>query len=133
MSRERKETSVEVKVVDLSQILSEKRIADWDTLKTIYEYGYVDTKRGTYFLSNEGYGDSQPMGTKPVEIEVYGEKKTEGGKNFSMISVAILKMSIEELRQIPYMSVPLNNFIRKFGSRLESNYEEWREALEEAS
>ena len=50
-----------------------------------------------------------------------------------MISVAKLKMSVEELRQIPYVSVKLHDFIRRFGSRLESNYEEWREALEEAS
>ena len=126
---ERKQTNIEVNVVDLSRILSEKKIEGWNILKVTNEFGFVETKRGTYFLSNEGYGDNQPMGEKQVKIEVHGENS----KSFSMVPVAILKMTIDELKQLPIIKVPLHNFIRRFGSRLEGNYKEWCEALEEAS
>lgn len=99
-------------------------------------WGIVETPRGLYALCTEGVGNSRPItDEEPLDVDVYVSKsKDDGEKQFiSMYPSASLKLGPEELRS--YASgdkVPLHDWIRSFGARLEANYSGWRRALEAA-
>jgi len=83
------------------------------------KYGFVHTATGVYFLNSEGIGGFVEDSNLAV-VDAYSA--WPGGKSSGMPTVCI-KMKANEVLALPVKeSVNLADFIRVFGSRLESNY-----------
>lgn len=95
------------------------------TLSTQYTYGYVKTKKGTFVLCSEGVGDSTPIEKEASIIELARSDIMCIGPSFEV------KVNAKNLHEFPVLSEKVNlaNFIRSFGSRLESNFETWNRFL----
>jgi hypothetical protein len=92
--------------------------------------GYVMTKKGTFLFCEEGVGDNKPITeTNPAVIEIYpGTDKT-----FAMFPCGTISLTDAELIMLPTArEAQLEDFIRSFGHRLESNYYQWLQALRKA-
>lgn len=99
------------------------------------EFGYVLTKEGMFVLSKEGVGESEPITPdNKVEVGLYPEwDKGNGTKSFSPLPMAYFNFSDTELIMLPTLKeLPLEDFIRRFGPRLESNYHIWLASLRES-
>jgi len=93
--------------------------------------GYVDTARGMYVLSDEGVGDEHPLDEAGYEIELFGkgENKEGNSRAYTVYPVCSTMITADDLRDFPYAEVNLASFIRRFGSRLESNFRLWNDIL----
>lgn len=100
--------------------------ASMDSLPT----GYILTKQGMFVINHEGVGDSKPI-TPENKFELDLWPQWEDGS--AALPEASIQFSDTELIMLPTLKeVPLEDFIRTFGRRLESNYNVWLHALREA-
>jgi hypothetical protein len=88
-----------------------------------------------YIIDDEGVGNDDPMrpGEKNViSLNIYAtDKKLDDGiSNVSIFPFGQFSLSYEEVVSLETEDVMLHDHIRKFGHRLECNYELWREKLE---
>jgi hypothetical protein len=90
------------------------------TMTTRGVQGMVETKKGWVNVCDEGVIDENPVsGAHPLELELF----TSSATGFSMFPWTVMKFSVDELQKlISNKTVPLHEFIRTFGSRLEQNY-----------
>lgn len=98
-------------------------------------HGYVLTKQGMFVLNTEGVGDGEPITPdNKAEIAVYPEwDKGGGAKSMAILPVFYLNFTDTELIMLPTLrELPLEEFIRSFGRRLESNYNIWLASLRES-
>jgi hypothetical protein len=97
-----------------------KEIEGFNPCDTLGEQGVVKTAQGYVGLNSEGVIDVKPISEEnPLEINLYVSRKG----SFSMlpwIGVRLPPSDVEPL--ISGDPVPLDKFIRTFGSRLESNF-----------
>ena len=86
-------------------------------------HGYVLTETGLYSFCTEGVGDSGAItDTNKLEIELYPSWE---GRD-SMMPAGSIELTDSELIMLPTLrEVPMEEFIRSFGRRLESNYNVW--------
>lgn len=98
--------------------------------------GFVLTKKGMYALSTEGIGPAKPITSKnKLEVELRGNWRNAEGKSekFSVFPDGVLELTDDELMMLPVLrEVPLEDFIRVFGSRPEANYQLWLDTLQKA-
>lgn len=93
-----------------------------------YAFGYVKTKKGIFVLCSEGVGSSKPITEKNrFEVQVYSVKDLGGGrKSMPMFPDMVFNLGEKSILSLPIeKQVPLHEFIRVFGSRLECNYAAW--------
>jgi len=139
MSSKTRETStVMVKVPDFTELLKEvtevyraenPEFVEGDLVLPL-EYGYVETPVGVYYLDTEGCGCSDPVDSEH-KMEFWLNKKTKS--SVSIIPITGFRLSVGDLLLLPISrEVPLHEFIRTFGRRLESNYQMWKDELETA-
>lgn len=117
-------TQLEQKVVDLLKTKNEK----YTKCLSNQTWGIVETKNGIYALGHEGVGPNCPISQdNQLEILWIG-----GGEDFyDMIPSVKTQIDVEELKSYPVKEEKnLSDFIRVFGSRLESNFREWNNFLE---
>ena len=136
-SRTRETSTVMVKVPDFTDLLKEVTEAykaenpeAEGELKMIREFGYVETPMGVYYLDIEGYGCNDPVGEEH-KIEIWLNLVTES--SFPLFPTTGFHLSVGDLLLLNVeKEVPLHEFIRSFGSRLEHNYNDWQKELEVA-
>jgi len=143
MSRERQKTDVKVKVLDMSgleskafqYIKNESNLKDKEFVTAVSsgeKIGYITTSKGIFVLSADGVGSNKPISQSNLVIVDFSvDYDRAGEKSFSMAPVMSLKLDDKAILDIPVLREEnLETFIRRFGTRLESNYEEWKEAME---
>ena len=108
-------------------------------LNPLGTYGYVDTADGMFVLDKDGVGASDPLkdGEKmfiQLHASTYKNAEHEGPHTFDISPSVVIQLTPVAIQQrATGETVLLHDFIRKFGSRLESNYRVWKNALEAAS
>jgi hypothetical protein len=94
------------------------------------DWGIVETDEGLYVLCTEGVGPDGPVEDEMIFDVGYRTFKDGKPASFSMFPVASTNLTPQELRQMATgETVTLEEFIRQFGSRLESNYRQWNNVL----
>lgn len=97
-----------------------------------YRWGVVPTERGVYALCDEGVGPSDPITTgDPLQVDVWEDCSGEGFISIFPVAQAVIQPD-ELLTYVTTETLPLEDFIRTFGARLDANYEQWRRLLESA-
>ena len=140
MSRhpERK-SEIEVNVLDVSEVeeaaknqLEQKR-DDVLEASVDHTWGYVETPDGIYILNDEGVGWEFDG---PIDIPIRGTYDLgEGKRSFDFVPSSHFVIETEKtLKSFPVSRKEnLATFIRVFGSRLESNFNEWNRVLTKAT
>jgi len=133
---DRTPTKVMVTILDLSPLESEalkmldkKRFPEATSMEVGFTpHGFVETPQGLYALCQEGVGNANPITeSNKYEVDFYARYEN-GGYCFPAVTGCL---DADELRQYATTEkVNLADFIRKFGARLESNYDQWRQTLE---
>lgn len=94
--------------------------------------GTIHTKQGIYALNHEGVGSNEPISkANPFIMEFYGVFDAGNGKE-SYELMPSLTMKFDDIHLTEFESgqkVNLADFIRRFGSRLEDNFNEWNIAM----
>ena len=128
-------TSVMVRVLDMSSLdtdafnlIPAAKRKDAYKCSHSYEHGIVITPKGIYGLSSEGTGNMVPVTEdEPYVIDFYlvAEKWESGAP------AVVMNLNEHDLLNLPVKNeVNLAQFIRVFGPRLESAYDQWRRLLE---
>jgi hypothetical protein len=102
---------------------------------TGHTWGIVETPHGIYALCTEGVGPDHPItDEKPLTVELWVREYADTEQDFiSMFPACSQKLRPDDLRErATGEPVPLEDFIRTFGGRLEANYSGWRVLLEKA-
>jgi len=122
-----RESDIEVTVLNLQPLLDHaSKDFPEGTVATIHgtKYGYVKTAKGDFVLCNEGVGQ-YVNASNPLEIGLYTEEIGDGPRHFSICPFKVLRFpSLPHLLEWSKVARTENLavFIRKFGSRLESNF-----------
>ncbi len=145
MTTERQKSNIMVTVPDFSAPLAqalaeinERHVNTGEepaTQLNFTPHGYVLTKEGMYVLNTEGVGNRSPITPEnKAEIGLYPEwDEGEGRKRMSALPAGFMEFSDTELIMLPTLKeVPLEEFIRSFGHRLENNYNLWLGSLRES-
>lgn len=131
--RDARETSgIEVEVLDLSVVArwgeeSLKKKGDQSTLETHGTLGVVRTPKGDFILNDDGVIARKALAdVNPWPVDLYRCTKDADGKlkSFEIIPVGVINIVPAALKEIPVKEkLPLEQFVRTFGSRLEGNYQ----------
>jgi len=153
MARERIPTRIKLTTLDLSKFegealeylrahaktdvdLGKQDVKMPEAVRFTEAWGAVETVRGLYALCTEGVGPDHALtDERQLSIDVFVDRyEGDGDQRFiSMFPACVLKLKPEQVREaMTGPEVALADFIRSFGARLESNYEQWRMLLEEA-
>lgn len=134
----KRESNVVVKVLDLSKLeqeafdyLKRKNIEEsYTRCESRFNWGIVETSNGLYALCDEGVGPGKPITEEhPLFLEFHGKSD----QSFSLFPIVGSSVNDKELKELPVKEEKnLANFIRTFGSRLETNFNEWNSTLENA-
>jgi len=103
------------------------------TVRTGVEWGIVETPRGLYAICTEGVGPSSPVtDERPLEIEFFVTGEERQGEFIAMFPACSTKLIPSKLRKFRTSAapVPLHEWVRSFGARLEANYSSWQRLLE---
>ena len=135
---------ITVKVVDFSKYNKEakehiqKKNPDRKVIEaTIHmDWAYCETPKGLIMLSSEGVGFAEPVSEEhPLELDVHGKYESDKGDgSYSLDIFPVMGYRFNdpnEIRELPCEEKPLSEFIRSFGSRLESNFRQWEKFLME--
>ena len=130
-----------VDVLDLSSIFTEalKRVKDTQpgitAINATHKWGIVATNRGIFALCDEGVGPNQPVtAEKPLVIDLYADYVIDGQRRIGLQPLLRANLTDKDLADLPVKErVNLADFIRRFGHRLEDNFEIWNAALTGAS
>ena len=125
---QRPEASIMVQVLDVTPLeqsaleyLKSHDHEDAIGAETRMKHGIVTTTDGVFHICDEGVGDDEPI-TEGHPTEFFFYHRTVGGSAI-MPSASIKISDLSKYATDEY--VPLNEFIRTFGSRLDSNFFEW--------
>lgn len=97
-------------------------------IKAVGEFGLVETPKGVFFLDSDGVGEENAVTTVPVEFYRHF-KEADGSTSFEPIPFATARFSVQECKALKVGEKPLHLFIKKFGFRLEANYNMWETFL----
>lgn len=145
--RERKPTNIVVQALDLTDFKNdgaewlrqqhpEKAIGLTEVSLRHEPWGYIDTASGYFIISNEGIILAEPLESEPAAyMEFYGEYERDGKRTSDMFPFAAADVPVDQLLSKPKVGEPVNlaEFVRTFGARLESNYNNIREKAEAAN
>lgn len=143
--RERK-SSIEVTIIDREALMvdlfrqlegSENVPPDVTGVDVLGRIGYVKTPRGIFVINDEGCspdGDEDPITeSHSTMLPLYLQYEREGQRSSSMFPEAEQKMDLEFIEKLKTKGTEnLSIFIRTFGARLETNFDNWNSFLEEA-
>ena len=141
MTRNERPRGVHVKVLDLTQVEDEAlkfvRSGNSNTINAkIFggPWAIAQKNNKIFAVCEEGVGPENGLDADdPIEFDIHGEYSVDGETHqitFDMFPVASVKMNAGDLLTLPVKEeVDLADFIRKFGSRLESNFYLWFDAL----
>ncbi len=135
-----RQSSITVHVVDMEKAMKEfyeknkeslgDRTVGLDTNSS--KWGYAETPRGLYLLDHEACGPGgceaalTDSGNK-VELPLY--RNMEG--SFDMMSTVAISINADFVRGLDKIGEEnLADFVRKWNSRLESNFDNWNRHLE---
>jgi hypothetical protein len=132
----REASNIVVEVFDMSPALKQAaaQLSDrlkekgYDALTMVGTLGFVRTKKGIYIVDSEGVIAKKPLSEKNRwPIDLYPCTKDDNGntKKMELLPVAVMNISPEDIdsNDVPVKeSMSLENFIKRFGQRLESNY-----------
>jgi len=150
MRNPRTPTTVMVRKIDFTGTDEFATLSEWYTethpdkecptkFRVSHTWGYVDLPDGSLWLvctEGVGYGCRER-----IEVSVHAEwdrttpeqaAKGETSAGWSMFPIAELTFTVEEVRALPTEEVNLEDFVRRFGARLENNYDNNRTHLEAA-
>jgi hypothetical protein len=146
MRNPRTPTNITVRKLDFSGTDEFATLSEWYTanhpdkkcpteFRVAQTWGYVDLPDGSIWLictEGVGYGCSDG-----VQIDIHGRWDDPAGDEnawrTSMFPIAELTFTVEEVRALPVTEeVNLEAFVRRFGARLENNYDHNRTHLETA-
>jgi len=92
--------------------------------------GYAEKNGDIWVLDEDGCGNKLAANGF-IEVAVYGEYLQEDGKTAHDFMPARKRIvNKDDISSFPTKEVNLADFIRTFGSRLESNFMEWKKILE---
>jgi hypothetical protein len=138
-NHERKESEVMINVIDFTSleekasehIQKENFKTNHHKIKVQHEWGYVETPVGLYVLCNEGVGDQCPVSSEnAITFYFIRQYKCDKGSSFDITPCLSITCNDEDVAKLDVKeTVLLSDFIRGFGSRLESNYNEWNNFL----
>ena len=138
MPKGRKPSIVTVKIPDLSDILKQAYKESAKFYSTVDQggraelrgtIGYVETPVGIYVLDDDGCGQANPAMSDDAKINFDFFVHTD--KTISIFSEGSFHLTARQLKDLPVKEeILLHDFIRSFGSRLESNYEECKREFE---
>lgn len=130
-----RKSDVMVKVLDFDSVKPDaiKKLSETDKHTKVLdvsfygETGFVETSKGIFVLNNDGIGNDSLLNDAEERVPVYGHYLTaDGQKVVDAIPVIAFPLTIKNLKTFPVKKeVNLADFIRKFGSRLEGNFESW--------
>ena len=131
--RERKASNITVTTVDLDKLVTDHQgewqtfpnLSDFDDLFFKYKLAFVEILAdGLFCVNDDGIGTNTPVtDDDPLEMYLFGQKDLgDGKKTFSMFPVDSVKFTPDILKRYAAERIPLEEFIRTFGRRLEDNY-----------
>lgn len=93
-------------------------------LKSNDVIGFVETKKGIFMLDSEGIVQKKPLSdTNKWPVDLYGCANAEGKSIMVAVPVAVMHICPASLADMPVSeTIPLEEFVRSFGRRLEVNY-----------
>ena len=105
---------------EIIRLLNENGIA----CDFVFDYvtGIVETLKGEFLITDEGTGSINPITDKKYPWAVFPQ--TVNSMSIMSYTFILESEDVEEYEQLP-----LEKHIRTFGSRLESNYHKWVNAL----
>jgi hypothetical protein len=93
------------------------------------KFAMVTTAKGTFWLDDEGVGDTRSIETQGCPVQFY---RTLTPNHFEVIPFATAKYSLDECKAcVTGEEVTLDKFIG-YGRRKDGNFEQWEAALEKA-
>jgi hypothetical protein len=144
MSEDRKESSIVVKSIvswlvegehEKIQAFAEKQGHEGYELRANEAYALMENG-DMYIIDDDGVGNDIPM--RPgqenvIKIGIFAKDKPNenGSFGFSIAPFGQFGLSYEDILALETEDVPLHDHIRKFGHRLESNYNTWVKKLSE--
>jgi hypothetical protein len=140
---ERELSGIEVRVLDFSNLEADaakmygESHPELNNIETRvhHKWGYVETPKGFFVLNNEGIVFTDPLSDDdPIHLDIHGEwdGEEEGHRSCSFLPILVATFGKSDLDKYHSDSkVDLAEFIRTFGSRLESNYKECRDFLKQ--
>jgi hypothetical protein len=138
----REETKIIINIIDFSPMMEQIKTRyieqNQDNKEEIEftiqgQWGFVNTKKGKLMICNEGVVSPKPISPKfPFELDVYKEKKIENGGFMSLLPAYVLNITDpKDIEELPISGQQkLEDFIRVFGGRLESNFHSCKNFLE---
>jgi hypothetical protein len=103
--------------------------------KPMHRYGFIETDDGVYLMDSEGVGNSRPITKEnPYHLSFYSERQDmdDSSKRYMNVFPAC-EMPLEEKHLRKHATgdtLPLHEFIREFGDRLDTNYMNWERHLD---
>jgi hypothetical protein len=135
---DREHTDIVVNIIDFSALekaAAEKYSKEHPDKKNVectvlHKWGFVETPAGTFMLDNEGIIHTNPLSEDhKVSIDIHASWDGERGRGMSFGPV--LEVHLSDLEEFSSSEkVDLGQFVRTFGSRLESNFLTCKKVLE---
>lgn len=133
---EERTRGVTVKVIDMQPLYDEwstevhARNPEITKVAAAYEWAIGrDPKGGFHLICSEGVswamppedaGKLRPAGyPEPVDVDLYDRSNPN---KIAMLPIATVKVTAEDLRDLPAEDKDLADFVREFGRRLEQNF-----------
>lgn len=141
----REKTDIIVKILDLAPLFQQAidiykeshPNTDAVGMTTPFEIGFVELDNGDlYALDSDGCGPANPINDQVrMSFDLFLDipKKADGTISLQVAPVMTANLNRIQIRSLPVKrEVDLSEFIRTFGSRLETNFREWRDKLSPA-
>lgn len=138
-TKERSKCDAVVEVVDLTKPIEEvtaylqkqKPDANIVGAETLGDFGLVNTEEGWYFINSEGVMSRDPLADNEDGVAyTLPFYSINGDGAMSFMPAVEAHLSLEKILELPTSKhVPIAEYIRKFGSRLEANYHICTQAL----
>lgn len=101
-----------------------------------YTWGIVLTPQGSFVLCDEGVGSGPLADDDEFQFDGYTRTENPATPNkhsFGIMPVVAETLTVAEIRRLATERlVPLHEFIRVFGARLDGNYDEFDRAITRA-
>lgn len=149
-TKARSETDIEVNVIDESGLeeelsnneeaieqLNEEKDKTVIGLKTHLNHGWIEPEDedGVFVIDNEAIFYEDPVTEdEPLIVDIFPvfEKNEDGSRPMAMMPCGQIKLDDEDIRELNTEGTQnLEEFVREFGNRIEHNYEQAVDMLED--
>ena len=128
--QERKASNIMAMPVDTDKIVEDYSLS-WTSIPGFHIYNkfyirekiaIIKTERGIFVVTREGIALTKPITDEnPLSLNLYGDNGN-GKLNALMFPISTINLNPDDLEKYASDEIPLEEFIRSFGARLESNY-----------